>query len=142
MALIDDLARRIERGKASDRELARIAGQTIAEMDADTRAPDPVGCECNGGTLGRSPEGDLVFCHCISGLEEQMSHYLSLLDSYAEAMQRYDLGKRLGWLVMLFSAATRQTLEVEYKIASDLHDEAERRWYALQGKTLPDGLAA
>lgn len=41
MNIVDELNARIERGKASDRELARITGQTIAELDADTTRPDP-----------------------------------------------------------------------------------------------------
>jgi len=34
-----------ERNRASDEEVARLAGMTVAEFDADTTAPDPVGEE-------------------------------------------------------------------------------------------------
>ena len=39
--IIDRLNARIARDQASDREVARLAGMTIEEFDADTTAPDP-----------------------------------------------------------------------------------------------------
>jgi hypothetical protein len=41
MTIIDDLNAKIARDRASDDEVARIAGVTPAEFDADTTAPDP-----------------------------------------------------------------------------------------------------
>jgi hypothetical protein len=41
MTIIDELNAKIARAQASDRELARITGQTVGEMDADTTARDP-----------------------------------------------------------------------------------------------------
>ena len=41
--LIDRLNTYCDRGRASDRKLARLSGQTIEEFDADTTAPDPTG---------------------------------------------------------------------------------------------------
>ena len=38
--LIAKLNAKIEQGKASDREVARLAGMTVAEFDADTTARD------------------------------------------------------------------------------------------------------
>ena len=40
-ALVDRLNARVARGKASDRELARQAGTTVAALDRDTTARDP-----------------------------------------------------------------------------------------------------
>ena len=42
---LEVLDRRTQQRRASDREVARLTGQTIAEYDADTTAPDPVDCQ-------------------------------------------------------------------------------------------------
>ena len=42
MPLIDQLNARIVRNQASDREVARLSGMTIAEYDTDVTAPDPL----------------------------------------------------------------------------------------------------
>jgi hypothetical protein len=42
MTIIDELDAKIARDRASDDEVARIAGMTPAEFDADTTAADPV----------------------------------------------------------------------------------------------------
>ena len=39
--LIAHLDARCARKRASDEEVARLAGMTVAEFDADTAAPDP-----------------------------------------------------------------------------------------------------
>ena len=41
--IVDRIAARIARDQASDREVARLTGQTIEEYDADTTAPDQAG---------------------------------------------------------------------------------------------------
>jgi len=41
MTIIDDLNAKIERDQASDRELSRITGLPVGEIDEDTTAPDP-----------------------------------------------------------------------------------------------------
>ena len=40
MTIIDDLNAKIERDQASDRELSRITGLPVGEIDEDTTAPD------------------------------------------------------------------------------------------------------
>jgi hypothetical protein len=68
MTIIDELNARIERGKASDREAAKLAGMTIEEYDTDTTAVDcPSFSEdyCNfyaDGTCTLSEDKD-VGCH-------------------------------------------------------------------------------
>ena len=42
MPFIHQLNARIVRNQASDREVARLTGQTIAEYDTDVTAPDPL----------------------------------------------------------------------------------------------------
>ena len=41
MDFLDKLNARIERNRASDREVAKAVGTTVAAMDRDTTAPDP-----------------------------------------------------------------------------------------------------
>ena len=50
MSIVDDLNKRIEHGKASDRVLAKAMGQTVRTMDADTMTPDP------------TPDGKCLIC--------------------------------------------------------------------------------
>jgi len=42
MTIIDDLTAKCNRKRASEDEVARLAGMTPAEFDADTTAPDPL----------------------------------------------------------------------------------------------------
>jgi hypothetical protein len=91
MSIIDQLNAKIERRQAEDREFARITGQTIAELDANTTARDPViGClHCTAGSLGVSPDGERVYCSCSQGRRAEQA-YLALVNQWMMDYGGYD----------------------------------------------------
>jgi len=73
--LMDQVNRRAEARRASDREMARLAGMTIEEFDADTTAPDPLG----------EQRDDYECLHCDYGSDR-------LLDVLAHIRSAHNMG--------------------------------------------------
>lgn len=108
MTIIDELNAKIERDRASDREVAKLAGITVAELDADTTALDtPV----RGSVFNR-------FCTGFGITADRQLFHKFCKRRYARSAWTWSL------LVMLrqeFYTWARQAM-IDAADAADLHD--------------------
>lgn len=124
-AVLDRLNARVERAQTSDRELARIVGVTVEEMDADTTARDLCACDLCGdyGRLGRH-NGETVYCACRAGIAAELADRDRVLSHIADALESMPVAES--------NKVERRTLWAHFSILREEYDQIERsRWMAV-----------
>jgi hypothetical protein len=80
---------------------------------------------CTRGVVGRSPDGEVIYCTCADGLDAHMIHLSNLLQGYAATLEKLDAMREplLGALNEM-----RQVVAEAFQQGKNEYDELEGRW--------------